>query len=326
VEYFGPNPQMTGWYLGALRAAEEMARHLGEEDFARRCHELFERGSRWMDENLFNGEYYEHHVVPITDEKKIAPGLMVGMGAKNLADPDFQLGAGCLVDQLVGQFTAHVCGLGYLHAPERVKAALQSVYKYNFKESLAGHFNHLRSFVLNDEPAFLMCSYPKGREPKNPFPYCNEVMTGFEYTAAVGLLYEGATKQGLRGISAVRSRYDGWRRNPFNEAECGHHYARAMASWAAVLAWTGFQYSAVTGVLTFADRAGTWFWSTGYAWGTCRIARAGSKRTVEIDVLHGELKVSRLTLSGYGEVSLRGGKMIAAGKMLALKLESRAKA
>jgi hypothetical protein len=99
-----------------------------------------------------------------------------------------------------------------------------------------------------------------------------------------------------------------------------------MASWAAVLAWTGFQYSAVTGELTFSDRAGTWFWSTGYAWGSCRIARAGSRRTVEIDVLHGQLKVSRLTLSGYGEVSLRGGKTIAAGKTLALKLESRAKA
>ena len=56
VEYFGPNPQMTGWYLGALRAVEEMARYLGEDTFADRCRSLFERGSKWMDEFLFNGE------------------------------------------------------------------------------------------------------------------------------------------------------------------------------------------------------------------------------------------------------------------------------
>ena len=99
-----------------------------------------------------------------------------------------------------------------------------------------------------------------------------------------------------------------------------------MASWAAVLAWTGFRYSALAGELTFADRAGTWFWSTGHAWGTCRIARAGSKRTVEIDVLHGKLGVKRLTLNGFGEATLHGGKTLPAGKRLNLKLARRAKA
>lgn len=96
-----------------------------------------------------------------------------------------------------------------------------------------------------------------------------------------------------------------------------------MASWAAVLAWTGFRYSAVTGELAFADRAGTWFWSTGHAWGTCRIARAGARRTVEVEVRHGTLKLRQVTLAGYGSASLRGGKTVAAGKMLALKLECR---
>jgi hypothetical protein len=49
----------------------------------------------------------------------------------------------------------------------------------------------------------------------------------------------------LEIIMAIRARYDGLKRNPFNEAECGHHYARAMASWAAILALSGFEYSAV---------------------------------------------------------------------------------
>ena len=37
VEYFGPSPQMQFWYLGALRATEEMARSLGEDAFADQC-------------------------------------------------------------------------------------------------------------------------------------------------------------------------------------------------------------------------------------------------------------------------------------------------
>ena len=62
VEYYGPNPQMGAWYLGALRVAEEMAGHLGEQAFAQRCRELFERGSQWLDAHLFNGEYYYQRV------------------------------------------------------------------------------------------------------------------------------------------------------------------------------------------------------------------------------------------------------------------------
>jgi hypothetical protein len=96
-----------------------MARHLGEDDFAATCRDLFARGSRWMDAHLFNGEYYEHEIRPISDPAAIAPGLRhESMGAQDLANPDLQLGAGCLVDQLVGQYTAHVCGLGYLLDPE----------------------------------------------------------------------------------------------------------------------------------------------------------------------------------------------------------------
>jgi uncharacterized protein (DUF608 family) len=323
VEYFGPNPQMGAWYLGALRAGEEMARHLGDEGFAAACRDLFGRGSRWMDEHLFNGDYYEHEIRPPADEKAIAPGLRLQMGAKNLADPELQLGAGCLVDQLVGQFMAHVCGLGYLLNRGHVRKTLASIMRFNFKEHLYGHFNHLRSFALNEESAILMATYPRGRRPRRPFPYYNEVMTGFEYAAAVGMLYEGQRASGLKAIRAIRERYDGRKRSPFNEAECGHHYARAMASWAAVLALTGFRYSGVTKTMTFAaaTKPATWFWSTGSAWGTCR-QRPGKKGTrVELTVQHGLLEVQRLTLAGRGCVEMRHHKRIAVGGTLAVNVE-----
>jgi uncharacterized protein (DUF608 family) len=323
VEYYGPNPQMGGWYLGALRAAEEMARHLGEAEFAATCRALFERGSRWIDTYLFNGEYYEHEIRSPGDATAIAPGLRhASMGARDLADPELQLGAGCLVDQLVGQFLAHVCGLGALLSPENVRTTLASILRYNFRENLHGHFNHMRSYALGDEAALLMATYPKGRRPRRPFPYFNEVMTGFEYTAAVHMLYEGQTEAGLRVMEAIRARYDGRKRSPFDEAECGHHYARAMASWAAVLAWTGFRYSAVEGLLQFAaaDRSVTWFWSNGSAWGTFRQEPVDGGADVMLTVLHGALALRRLVLASVGAAA--GEARLAAGQSLRLRLRS----
>lgn len=135
-----------------------------------------------------------------------------------------------MIDQLVGQYMAHVIGLGYLINEDNVKKTLASIFKYNKKESMFDYFNNMRSYALGDEKSILMASWPKGGRPKVPFPYFSETMTGFEYTAAIGMLYEGMEKEGLEAIKNIRDRYDGKKRNPFDEAECGHHYARAMAS------------------------------------------------------------------------------------------------
>jgi non-lysosomal glucosylceramidase len=198
-----------------------MARHLGEADFAEVCRSLFERGSRWIDAHLFNGEYYEHEIRPPETGSHVAEDLRVGMGATNLAEPELQLGAGCPVDQLVGQFTAHVCGLGYLLDRKNITTTLGSIMKYNFQDGFHTHFNHMRSFVLGDEAGLLMATYPRGCRPTRPFPYYNEVMTGFEYAAAIGMLYEEILEEGLTCIRAIRARYDGRKRSPFDEAECG---------------------------------------------------------------------------------------------------------
>ena len=317
VEYYGPNPQMGGWYLGALRAMEEMARHLGEEEFAGTCRGLFESGSQWMDAHLFNGDYYEHRIVPATGADAIAPGLRVGMGAGNLADPELQLGAGCLVDQLVGQYMADICGLGPLLDPAHVRSTLQSLMRWNFQPDMSAHFNHMRTFAQGGEAAMLMATYPKGRRPKRPFPYYNEVMTGFEYTAAVHMLYEGMTEAGLAVIGAIRARYDGLKRSPFDEAECGHHYARAMASWAAVLALTGFHYSAVNRTLRFAASPTPcrWFWSTGTAWGICEQTPGNGETQVTLTVTKGSLTLQALILDGFGSLTPAEAQTLSEGSV-----------
>ena len=308
VEYYGPNPQMGVWYLAALRAAEEMARHLGDVEFAERCRGLFENGSRWLDEHLFTGSYYRHEIRPPENADAIAEGLRhYKMGARDLADPELQLGDGCLIDQLVGQVLAHQSGMGYLLDPDNVATTWDSVLRLNRREGFDGHFNPMRSYVLGDEVALTMCSYTEGERPARPFPYAAEVMTGFEYTAAVGLAYEGKVAEAVRVVEDIRARYDGRRRNPFDEAECGHHYARAMASWGMVLALTGFGYEGTTGVLRLRGRDGARdFWSTGDAWGVAEQRHQDGTLRTEITVHGGRLTLSRIDLTGLGPCAPEG--------------------
>jgi hypothetical protein len=242
------------------------------------------------------------------------------MGSADLSQPVLQLGAGCLIDQLVGQYAAHVVGLGYLLDKAKVRTTLRSILKHNRRTSFHDHFNHLRSYALGDESALLMASYPRGQRPARPFPYYNEVMTGFEYTVAAHLLYEGQDAAALQTIADIRARYDGRRRSPFDEAECGHHYARAMASWACVLAASGFRYSAVSQTIGFAGRPGTWFWSTGYAWGTCTVRRGKKGMRAELTVLFGDLSLRRFTLAGKGEAKFAPAYRLRTGQTLPIKL------
>lgn len=294
VNYFGPNPQMGFWYMGALRAAEEMAWAMKDKSFAKKCRRLFEQGSRWMDEHLFNGEYYEHH---ITDPETFE---FINMEGADDKIPAFQLGKGCLVDQLVGQYMAHICGLGYLGDKKHIHTTMESIMKYNYVSDFSRYFNNMRSYVMGEEAGLLMASWPKGRL-EVPFPYFAEVMTGFEYCAAVGMIYEGMTDEALTCIRSIRDRFDGAKRNPFSEPECGHHYARSMASWASVIALSGFHYSAVDKQMQFTSAPGTYFWSNGYAWGMCRI----SDGEATLEVLRGTLGIERLRI---GDVTVKTKK------------------
>lgn len=217
-EYFGPNPQMGFWYLGALKAGAAMAKEMGDTAFAATCEKMFASGKEKLDKICFNGEYYEH-VIPA--EHRDAP---------------FQLGVGCLVDQLVGQTVARQLGLGDLGDPDHLRKAIASVAKYNYAPDLGKKFNPLRVYGGPGEGGLQMASWPHGFH-RNPFPYYSEVMTGFEYVAAAEMVYQGMDELALRTVRDIRARHDGAKRNPFSEAECGHFYARSMASWAVCLAW-----------------------------------------------------------------------------------------
>ena len=218
VNYYGPNSQMGFWYLGALRAAEEMAKAMKDDAFAKECREIYEKGTRRIDAELFNGDYYEQHITE-------------GHG-----ELPYQLGKCCLVDQLVGQQMAHLWGLGDLAKKENLRKTCESIMKWNFLPDFTRHFNNMRTYCAGKESGLLMGSWPRGRL-KTPFPYFGEVMTGFEYVAAAEMVFQGMDTDAVKVVKAIRDRHDGLKRNPFNEPECGHNYARSMASWNVLLAW-----------------------------------------------------------------------------------------
>jgi uncharacterized protein (DUF608 family) len=315
VEFYGPNPMCGIFYLGALRAGEEMARAAGDSSSAAEYRRLFEQGRKWIDANLFNGEFYVQKVRGYSKDQ-IAPALRSDMGSENTEKPEYQAGEGCLVDQLMGQYLAEVAGLGPLVSPENVQKTLASVYRYNYKRSLATHDNVQRTFALNNEAAVVVCDYGKAQRPHIPFPYYAEVFTGLEYQAAAHMIFAGMVRGGVECIHNTRARYDGVKRNPWDEAECGHHYARAMASWSAIPALSGFQYDGGRGAMAALPRVNEdnfrCFWASGTGWGVLtRTANATGVRFT-LKVISGKLPCSSCEIkagAGASTVELNGGNV-----------------
>lgn len=302
IEYFGPNTMMGALYLGALRAAARMAAYLGEADKAAEYEAVYASGRAKMEQLLWNGEYYEQKI-------EVSPLLLVPADLQSPHDPypKYQYGKGCLSDQLLGQWLSHVVGVGYVFDPKRVRKALRSVFKYNWREAMRDVPNMQRVYALNDEAGLAICTWPKGGRPELPTVYGDEAWTGIEYQVAAGLIYEGEVEAGLRIVEGVRARHDGVRRNPWNEFECGNHYARAMSSWSLLLALSGYHYSAPAQSMSFAPRINAanfrCVWTTGSGWGEFQQRAAASGASVTLRAAYGALTLRELNLGG-----LKAGK------------------
>jgi hypothetical protein len=270
IEFYGPNSMMESWYLGALKCGAQMARAMGDDESAARYEALADIGRDWMEANLFNGEYYEQ----IIDENAAEHSPLsteISLGGQRAGTPKYQYGSGCLSDQVIGAWMARVSGIGHILQPERLRQTLQAIYNYNFRENMYEHNNAQRVYALADEAGLLLCTWPRGGRPDLPFVYSDEVWSGIEYQVAGHMIYEGMVEEGLRLVKSVRARYDGERRNPWNELECGSHYARSLASWSVLLALSGFECDLTVGHIGFnpalAERPFRCFWSCGAGWG-----------------------------------------------------------
>lgn len=273
MELFGPSSWLEGFYLCALKAGEEMAAAMGEPKTAETYREIREKGREWSDENLFNGEYFCQKL-DLTDKSRLEPfgDAVGGYWNDEAGQIKYQIGQGCEIDQLLAQWHSEICGLGDVFDREKMKTAALNLYKNNFKHSMREHFNAFRIYALNDESGAVICDYPQGKErPIIPIPYAEECMHGFEYSLAGLLITMGMIDEGMEIVRSVRDRYDGKKRNPYNEIECGSNYARSMASFALIPIFSGMSFDMPNGSLSFAPIVSRddfmSFFSAGGAWG-----------------------------------------------------------
>lgn len=309
MELFGPNSWLGTMYVAALLSAAKMAEAMGEAELAAKCQRLGEAGAAYIDGKLYNGRYFQQDID--LDSPAVLKPFDTGRNAGVLADSfmsaywsdehgemKYQFGEGCIADQILGQWHAEVAGLGLFLDGGKVVSALRAVHDENFLSNMADHFNPCRNYAYEDEGGLLIATYPEGtRQPMVAAPYAEEAWTGVEYASASHMIMHGLVAEGLDVVRAVRQRYDGARRNPFNDIECGSYYARSMSAWQLVNAWSGFHADLVDGTLDFAPRVegdARLFWSAGTAWG--ELIRASGRDTLR--VLGGSLPTVKVTIAG----------------------------
>ncbi|MCM8816947.1 MAG: non-lysosomal glucosylceramidase [Candidatus Omnitrophica bacterium] len=303
IEFWGPDGMCCSFYCGALKAAMLIAEQLNEDSSFYR--ELYLKSKKYLEEVLFNGEYFEQKIMwkypemqkEFEEEKlkeKYKSARIVELVKKE--GPPYQYGNGCLADGVLGAWIAEMCGLGEIIDKNKIKKHLLSVYKYNFKKDLSNHINLQRpSYAMGKDGGLILCTWPKGNRPTMPFPYCDEVWTGFEYQVASHLIINGFLKEGLEIVKTARKRHDGTKRNPFDEYECGHWYGRALSCWGLIQAFTGLRYDAVTKTLYLKKgkkKDFSVFFSTEKGWGIAGI----KKGKPFIRVLQGNVPVEKIEI------------------------------
>ena len=317
IEFWGPDIMCTGFYLGALQAAAAMADTLGKGADQTRYLDLAAKGKAFVDNNLWNGEYYVQKVQWKNlragkelkkwlekPEHRNDPGYTPeAVAILKKEGPKYQYGSGCISDGVMGQWLTRQMGLPDALDAGRSRKHLKAIFRHNFRPTLRGHNNPQRpGYALNDEPGMLLCSWPRGGKPSLPFVYSDEVWTGIEYQVASHMLWEGMLEEGLSIVKAVRQRYDGKVRNPWNEYECGNYYARALASYGLLLALSGWRYEAARGRLDLAPQLpgaeGRFFFAVESGWGTVSYRKTGKDLRLRLQVAEGALSVAELNLGG----------------------------
>ncbi len=294
TDWFGPVAWLSGLYLASLEAAATMADEMGDATFAATCRQIAARGRSNIVAQLFDGEYF----VNKPDAKHLDA---------------INSGSGCEIDQVMGQSWAWQVGLPRVFPVRETLSALRSIWKYNFTPDVGPYRERYRAgrwYAMAGEAGLLMCTFPragwdyeqaKGKGPDWAAGYFNECMNGFEYQAAGHMVWEGMVQEGLAVTRAVHDRYHASRRNPWNEVECGDHYARSMASYGVFLAACGFEYHGPQGRLGFAPRLSPDRFKAAFTaaegWGTFTQQRSATGLTAGVAVKHGKLWLKTLVLA-----------------------------
>ncbi len=310
MELFGPSSWLQGFYMAALKAASQMAAYLNDYDKEKEYNELYKKGYEWTKENLFNGEYFIQKIdlndKSVTEHFKCVKDYW----NEETNEIKYQIANGSEIDQMCAQWHADICGLGEIFDDVQIKIALENMYKNNVKSTMRDFVNPWRIFSLNDEGGVVICDYPENvYKPKIPIPYCEETMTGFEYQLAGLLMSRGFVDEGLQIVEYLSDRFDGQKRNPWNEFECGSNYARSMAAFALIPIMSGFEFDLPNKRIGFNPKPELevyrCFWSLGSGWGTFEKTKSNSVLEIcegmvelkEVSVPYAE-KISEVEVDG----------------------------
>ncbi|MCX7009467.1 MAG: GH116 family glycosyl hydrolase, partial [Kiritimatiellaeota bacterium] len=334
TDWFGPVAWLSGLYLAALAAAAAMGDEVGDAAYAEKCRAILVRGQKKIVSDLFDGEYFLNKV-----------------DAKHL--DSINSGTGCEIDQVMGQSWTWQVGLPRVLPEKETRAALQSLWKYNFSPDVGPYREHYKSgrwYAMAGEAGLLMCSFPRNDwdyeqargkgKAEWAAGYFNECMNGFEYQVAGHMVWENMLLEGFAVTRALHDRYHASRRNPWNEVECGDHYARSMASYGVFLAACGFEYHGPKGHLGFAPRITPENFkapfTTAAGWGTYEQQSQISNFKSQIALKWGALRLRTLALelpekarASFVRVQLDGVKVGAQlkqdGRRLLIMLDAEAR-
>ena len=315
--WYGKISWISSLYVAALRAAGAMAREMDDPSFAKECDALADRGGKEIVEQLFNGEYFYQERDPAHPEA-------------------FGAGIGCHIDQVLGQGWAHQVGVPRVLPEEQTVAALESLWRYNFTPDVGPYrerYQTGRWYAMPGEAGLIMCTFPKGgeREARGDKPthgfagYLNECMNGFEYQAAGHMIAEGLVQEGLAVTRAIHDRYHPSRRNPYNEIECGDHYARSMASYGVHVSVCGFQYHGPKGHIEFAPKISPEDFRAAFigaeGWGTFQQTIEDRRQTAVLTVRSGRVRLRTISLAVQPDESPGKVRVTLGDKPVAATLE-----
>lgn len=315
--WHGVIPWTSSLYLAALKAGEQMALEMGDKEFAADCRQRAEKGRAAMDAKLFNGEWFIQIPDPENPKK---------LGAYETVH----------IDQVMGQGWAWQVGLGRVLNEDTTRSALRSIWKYNFARNLDAFDAQAdpkgRPYYADGEGGVIMTANALGRDtPYGIYSsfacYLNETMNGFEYQVAAHMIAEGMVKEGLAVIKTLDERYDGNKRNPFNEVECGDHYGRSMAAYGAFIAVTGFTYHGPRKQIGFAPKVSPENFKAAFTaaegWGSYAQKITEQNLEAELVVKYGKVPLRTISLAPLGGKMSRKVMASLDGKILVASIREK---
>ena len=293
ADWYGRVPEHIGLYAAALKAGREMATTVGDTAYATTCNTIAVAAMARLSERFVNTPGY--------GEGYFTQLMVTNIGALGHAE-------GCYIDQVMGDFYTQMIGLERVTDLTQGRAALRSIWRFNYAHNLQTFLSSTaitqgRIYQTAGEAGLLICTFPNdGNLWPNPETnwqgkYFAECMSGFEYQVGAHCLAEGLLDEGLTIIRAVSDRYHPAKRNPFNEVEYSDHYARAMASYGALITASGFRHSGPDGMIGFAPVLNPAAFKSAFTaaegWGTYQRNQVGQRTTETITLKRGNLRLRK---------------------------------